>query len=54
LRFVSGKLNSVNVILERDQDIPPFGELIRELAIARKYVTEGRYSRVGAAYADSA
>lgn len=52
LRFVSGKLKSVNVILERDQDIPPLGELLRELAIARKCVFEGRRSRVGAAYAN--
>ena len=45
LRFVSAKLESVNVILERDQDIPPLGELMRELAIARKCVTEGKGSR---------
>jgi len=49
LRYVSGKLKSVNVILERDQDMPPFGELMRELAIARKCVSEGRNSCVGAA-----
>jgi uncharacterized protein (UPF0276 family) len=45
LRFVSGRLDAVNIILERDQEIPPFGELLRELAIARKCVAEGRYSR---------
>jgi uncharacterized protein len=50
LRFVSGQLEPVNVILERDQEIPPFDELMRELAIARNCVTEGR--RVGAAHAD--
>jgi uncharacterized protein len=47
LRFVSGKLESVNVILERDQEMPPLEELMRELAIARKCVEEGRQSRAG-------
>lgn len=42
LRFVAGKLESVNVVLERDQNVPPIGELMRELAIARKCVDECR------------
>jgi uncharacterized protein len=45
LRFVSEKLEYVNVILERDQNVPPFNELIRELAIARKCVAECRNDR---------
>ncbi len=49
LRFVSGKLQPVHVLLERDQDIPPFGELMRELSKARTCVTEGRWRQVGAA-----
>jgi uncharacterized protein (UPF0276 family) len=46
LRFVSGKLESVNIILERDQEIPPFRELVRELAIAKQCVSEGRLQAV--------
>jgi uncharacterized protein (UPF0276 family) len=42
LRFVSRELKSVNVILERDQDMPPLRELLQELEIARKSVNEGR------------
>lgn len=48
LRFVAGELESVNVVLERDQDVPPLGELMRELAIARRCVEEGRGGRVPA------
>ncbi|MGB8890223.1 MAG: DUF692 domain-containing protein [Candidatus Korobacteraceae bacterium] len=42
LQFVSRKLEHVNVILERDQDIPPLGELLRELDMARKCVSYAR------------
>ncbi len=42
LRFVAARVDPVNVLLERDQDIPPFAELKRELAIARRCVAEGR------------
>lgn len=42
LRFVAKKLESVNIILERDQNVPPIGELMRELEIARKCVDECR------------
>jgi uncharacterized protein (UPF0276 family) len=41
LRFVAARVGSVNIILERDQDIPPFDELVGELAIARRCVREG-------------
>lgn len=44
LRFVSRELNPINVILERDQDMPPLRTLLQELEIARKCVTEGRSS----------
>jgi uncharacterized protein (UPF0276 family) len=49
LKFVSASLASVNVILERDQEIPPLEELLRELAIARRCVAEGRRRRAGTA-----
>ena len=42
LRFVAGRVGSVNLILERDKAVPPFDELVRELAIARRCVREGR------------
>ena len=45
LKFVAEKVDSLNVVIERDQDIPPFGELLRELAIARQSVSIGRHSR---------
>lgn len=38
LRFVASALPSVRVVLERDQDLPPFGELVRELSFARECV----------------
>lgn len=49
LRFVATELKPVNVILERDQDIPPFGELLSELATARQCVGDGRRDPVGVA-----
>jgi uncharacterized protein len=42
LKYVAAKVDSINVILERDQDMPPFTDLIAELAIARRYVAAGR------------
>ncbi len=42
LRVAASRLPAVNVILERDQDIPPLHELVRELATARACVNEGR------------
>jgi uncharacterized protein (UPF0276 family) len=42
LREVSGKVRCVNVILERDQNVPLLPELLGELAVARKCVKEGR------------
>ncbi len=45
LQFVSARLESLNVILERDQDIPPLEELLRELATARDRVTAARAGR---------
>jgi uncharacterized protein (UPF0276 family) len=47
LRFVAGRVGSVNIILERDKDVPPFDELVRELAIARRCAREGRCLCVG-------
>jgi uncharacterized protein len=49
LRFVAGKRQPVHVVLERDQDVPPFGELMRELAMARRCVAEARQGKVSAA-----
>ena len=48
LRFVAARLESVNVVLERDQDVPRLGELMRELAIARRCVVEARNVRAAA------
>jgi uncharacterized protein len=42
LRYVARALPSVCVVLERDQDLPPFAELLRELAIARQCVEAAR------------
>src|SRR5262249_53663603 len=42
LEFVSARLAAVNVILERDQNIPPLSELIVELKHARSAVDRGR------------
>jgi|tagenome__1003787_1003787.scaffolds.fasta_scaffold20986338_6 uncharacterized protein (UPF0276 family) len=42
LRAVSRKLRCVNVILERDQNVPPLPQLLCELDVARTCVTEGR------------
>ena len=47
LRFVAGRVGSVNIILERDKNVPPFDELASELAIARRCVREGRRCCVG-------
>lgn len=47
LRFVAGRVKSVNIILERDKDVPPFDELVRELTIARKCAREGRVLGAG-------
>ena len=42
LRYVSARMTSINVILERDQNVPPFTELVNELALAKRYVFAGR------------
>ena len=42
LRFVSARVPEMNLILERDDDIPPLAELIDELARARQAVRDGR------------
>lgn len=42
LRFVASLLPAVNVILERDQDIPSLTDLVEELAIARNCIAQGR------------
>jgi len=42
LRFVASRLPVVNVVLERDQDIPPLDDLICELSVARNCISEGR------------
>jgi len=54
LRVVSGKLRCVNVILERDQNVPPLPQLLRELDVARKCVKECRYPRGDSAESESA
>jgi uncharacterized protein (UPF0276 family) len=42
LRFVSGRISTVNVILERDDDVPAIAELMGELTTARTCVREGK------------
>ena len=45
LTYVASKLDRVNVILERDQELPPFEEVVKELAVARKCVSLGRAAK---------
>jgi uncharacterized protein (UPF0276 family) len=42
LRFVSGRIGPVHVLLERDDDVPPLNELLAELAVAKAVVRDGR------------
>jgi uncharacterized protein (UPF0276 family) len=42
LRFVSRKVRVLNIVLERDQELPPFRELVRELGLAKMCVAEAR------------
>lgn len=42
LQYVAPRIDGINLILERDQDLPPFGDLMAELAVARARIAKGR------------
>jgi hypothetical protein len=42
LRLVSAELGAINLILERDQNVPSLDDLVSELGIARQNVANGR------------
>lgn len=42
LRHVSAHLGPINLILERDQNVPSLDDLVSELAIAKENVAKGR------------